>query len=297
MKIFLLGGLPSWRVSSLVLAGRPSKDLLFLIKTRRPERSCSESSIARFTASAVLKSTYAKPLLCWGFPNRGGATLFADFLSSGPGMWTRVIASSVRSEYSTRNLRRSSLDTLQGRLPIHTPCSDRFSTSAFFFFCSSGSGVVSAPDLEGGRVLPFLRRRRSFLEGGSGAVMSTSISSIKEVLRFFESGSVVDSSMGGMDDSGGFSSVASVTSPLIVRVEAFLFLLDLSSFVLEDDSGVAAFVGEVDVAAIDSLTSPFMGRVKDFDFLLDLSLFGLEEDGGEDVVCVSTFAVLCGLMM
>jgi hypothetical protein len=92
------------------------------------------------------------------------------------------------SEFEVKKVRKSALVTLHGRLPIHMPCSERFSTSGFLGFSSSGSGLVPAPLLGGGSGLPFLRRRRAFLEGGSGLDMSTSISST-EALRLFDEGS------------------------------------------------------------------------------------------------------------
>lgn len=203
-----------------------------------------------------------------------------------------MITFSVRSEYSTKNLRRSSLDTLHGRLPIHTPCSDLFSTSDFFF-CSSGSGVDSAPDFDGGRGLPFLSRRRSFLEGGSGAVMSTSISST-DALRFFEGGSAVDSSIGGIIEVVRVGSIGSLLLPSVVRVDAFLFLLDLSFFGLEDGSAVGSSTGGMievgELTTVGSVLSPSVIMIGAFVFLLDLSFFGLEDGGGVEVVRASTFA-------
>lgn len=156
--------------------------------------------------------------------------------------------SSVISELSTKKVRSSVFDTCHGKLPIQIPCSDLFSTSDFLVCLISGSGLGSAPDLDGGRGLPFLRRRRAFLEGGSGAVMSTSISSTT-VFRFFEGGVSEFSALGvtsgevagtrllsGSATDGGFS-VSITSGSASVRASTFLFLLDLSFFDLVDAGG------------------------------------------------------------
>src|ERR1700734_639841 len=97
------------------------------------------------------------------------------------------MVSSAMSVFVVKNVRRSALVTLHGRLPTHIPCSERFPTSGFFGFSSMGSGLVSAPFLGGESSLPFLRRRRAFFEGGSGLDMSISISSAN-ALRFLAGG-------------------------------------------------------------------------------------------------------------
>src|SRR5580700_2967689 len=107
------------------------------------------------------------------------------------------------SEFEVKKVRKSALVTLHGRLPIHMPCSERFSTSGLLGFFSSSSGLVSAPFLGGGSGLPFLRRRRAFFEGGSGLDISTSISPT-EALRFLDEGSSKPLSGPSSEDPGDF---------------------------------------------------------------------------------------------
>ena len=95
-----------------------------------------------------------------------------------------------------KNLRRSNFDADHGKLPIQTPNSDRLdgwvnSTWSSVELGSSTMAVDFDEDLSDTFLpLPFLALRSAFFEGGSGAAMSTSSSSMLGpcLFRFLDDG-------------------------------------------------------------------------------------------------------------
>lgn len=103
-------------------------------------------------------------------------------------MWILVIASSAMSVFVVTKLRTSALVADHGRLPTHIPYSERL-RGAMFDNVSSFPDTLSALG-ESCRALaattdfPFRALRRAFFEGGSGALILISISSLLESTRF-----------------------------------------------------------------------------------------------------------------
>lgn len=109
-------------------------------------------------------------------------------------MCIRVIASSVIVVSEVRKWRRSDFDADHGKLPIQIPKSDRLdgwvnSAWSSLELGNSTMGLGFDEDLLG-TFLPFLALRSAFFEGGSGAAMFTSSSSMlgSSLFRFLDDG-------------------------------------------------------------------------------------------------------------
>ena len=90
-----------------------------------------------------------------------------------------------------RKVRKSALVAVQGKFPIQTPYSERFDGAEALAGASSSdakpvcTAISLLSDFGAAKVvLRFLALRRAFLEGGSGAVTSTWISSTIVSSRF-----------------------------------------------------------------------------------------------------------------
>jgi len=148
----------------------------------------------------------------------------------GTGICILVIAECEISPAVRNSLSDTGL-AAKGRLPIQTPYSERLPSptpAAFFVVVSSrsesSSARIAAFEIDvavGIAGLPFFSRRSAFLDGGSGAETSTSISSgIGSRLRFLLEG-------GGGEDvvSVGTSCGMSTDSALVEEVDFLLFLV------------------------------------------------------------------------
>ena len=115
--------------------------------------------------------------------------------SLGGGMWIRVIEASEMFVSDVRKVRKSDLEADHGRLPIQMPYSERLAGWLGSGLSSSEAEErMSALNFDGGSIgacFAFLALRSAFFDGGSGALMSTSSSSIVAScrLRFLDDGS------------------------------------------------------------------------------------------------------------